>query len=248
MPSSTQRRRQAGAAERALARSALYRLLSQALAYPAAETVAELAGSDLPRARQAAARLPPSLGTLLAELDRHLQGTDAEWLQAEHRRIFSHIISLDCPPCETIYTARHVFQETQDLSDIAGFFRAFGLELAEKERLDHISVELEFMHFLAYKEAYALTHHGPARARLCREVQRKFMQDHLGRWAGQFSQRLARKAEGGYYGCIAALLEGFIAAEVRFLRARPEPVSVDPRWRTMSADDFNCPMAERCLL
>lgn len=246
MATVTGKRRQERAAGRALARSALYQLLSQALAYPSQEAVTALRQADLPQAQQAAARLLAHVAPLLAALDECLQGTDAARLQAEHRRVFSHIMSLDCPPCETFYTARHVFQETQELSDIGGFFRAFGLELSEKERLDHISVELEFMHFLTYKEAYALIHHGPAKARLCREVQRKFMQEHLGRWALQFARRLGQKAGGGYFACVAEVTEAFLAAEVGFLRARPEADVVSPDWRTASPEDFKCPATEGC--
>ncbi|MEE9197204.1 MAG: molecular chaperone TorD family protein [bacterium] len=244
MVTQTRKTRAERAAGRGLARSAIYRLLSQALVYPSGEAIAALREVDLPQAELAAAHLPPKVVPLLAALAEQLQATDAVQLQTEHRRVFSHIMSLDCPPCETFYTARHIFQETQELSDIGGFFRAFGLEMGDKERLDHISVELEFMHFLTYKEAYALTHHGSSRARLCREVQRKFMRDHLGRWALRFADRLAQKAGGGYFGCVASLTEAFLAAEVSFLRARPESASAGQEWRNAAPEEFTCPMAE----
>ena len=247
MPTQTGDRRRERATRRALARSALYRLLSQALVYPSQEVVADLEEADLPQAQQAAAHLPAQVAPLLAALFEQLQATDAAQLQAGHRHVFSHIMSLDCPPCETFYTARHIFQESQELSDIGGFFRAFGLEMADKERLDHISVELEFMHFLTYKEAYALIHHGPAKARLCREVQRKFMRDHLSRWALQFARRLAQKAGGGYFGCVASLTQAFLAAEAGFLRARPGTVLVSPERRNAAPEEFSCPAAEGCL-
>ena len=39
------------------------------------------------------------------------------------------------------------------MGDIAGFYSAFGVQLSQDihERLDHLSVELEFLHFLATK-------------------------------------------------------------------------------------------------
>ena len=48
------------------------------------------------------------------------------------------------------------------MGDIAGFYKAFGVELSKDihERLDHLSVEFEFMHFLAYKESYSRCHDG----------------------------------------------------------------------------------------
>jgi DMSO reductase family type II enzyme chaperone len=236
------------AAGRGLARSALYQLLSQALSYPSQETLETLAEVDLPQAQRAANHLPAQIAPMLTALEEHVQGTDVVQLQAEHRRVFTHILSPDCPPCETLYTAPHIFQETQELADIRGFFRAFGLEPAERERPDHITVELEFMHFVTYKEAYALLHHGSAKARLCREAQRKFMQDHLGRWAVPFARRLEEKAGGGYFGAVASLAETFISAEVAFLGARPAAAVASPDWRTVSAEDEGCAATDECPL
>lgn len=235
-------------AGRALARSALYQLLSQGMVYPGEDAIRALKEQDLPQARQMAAQLPPEVAQQLTALDEQLQSIDIVQLQAEHRRIFSHIMSLDCPPCETVYTAHQIFQETQELSDIVGFFRAFGLELADRERPDHISVELEFLHVLTYKEAYALIHHGPSKARLCREVQRKFMQAHLGRWALLFAQRVREKAGGGYFACVASLTEAFLSADIAFLRARPEAAAADPNLRELNQENDSCPAAEECPL
>jgi DMSO reductase family type II enzyme chaperone len=229
-----------------MARAALYQLLSQALAYPSHEVVEALMETDLPQAREAVSHLPSELATALSAFDEHLRDADTGQLQDLHRTVFSHVMSADCPPCETFYTARHVFQETQELSDIGGFYRAFSLEMAEKERLDHICVELEFMHFLTYKESYAFTHHGSEKARFCRGVQRQFMQDHLGRWAIQFARNMARKADGGYLGSVAALTEAFASAETDFLRAQPGAATPSPDWRTMSPQDFTCPAGEGC--
>ena len=71
-------------------------------------------------------------------------------LQSEHRRVFSNVITLDCPPYETLFGNDHVFAQSHVMGDIAGFYKAFGVELSKDihERLDHLSVEFEFMHFL----------------------------------------------------------------------------------------------------
>ena len=231
------------AAQRALARSAVYRLLSQTLVYPSAEAVSGLR-EDLAQALVHTARLPDDVASLVTLLAEQLEGKDAAALQSAHGHTFSHVQSADCPPCETTYTAKNVFQETQELSDLAGFFRAFGLELAERERPDHISVELEFMYVLTFKEAYALLHHGMEKARLCRIVERKFMQDHLGRWGRRFAELLARKAGSGHFASVASLVEAFLAAELAVLRARPEAVVPGPQLAAPEPDDFVCPLAQ----
>jgi TorA maturation chaperone TorD len=220
--------------------------LSQALIYPDDDVVAAMVETDLPQAREAAAFLPVDLDPELAAFGDQMADISLSELKSLHGHVFSHVVSADCPPCEAFYTAKEIFQETSELADIAGFFKAFGLTLAEGERVDHISVELEFMHFLTYKEAYAQTHHDPARARFCRETQRKFLRDHLGRWGTHFARLLDQKADGGYYSGLASLLAKFVSSEVAFLRADPEVKLVSQDWRSADSDELSCPIGEAC--
>ncbi len=231
---------------RAVARACIYQLLSQALTYPDDDVVAAMVETDLPQAREATAFLPVDLNPELAAFGDQMADISLSELKSLHGHIFSHVVSADCPPCEAFYTAKEIFQETSELADIAGFFKAFGLALAESERVDHISVELEFMHFLTYKEAYAQTHHDPDKARFCRQTQRKFLRDHLGRWGTHFARLLDQKADGGYYSCLASLLEKFISSEVAFLRVNPEVALASQEWRATDSDESSCPIGEAC--
>jgi TorA maturation chaperone TorD len=243
----TQEERRAVAAQRAFARAAVYRLLAQSLAYPSVEAAQTLHEVDLPAAITLAPVLQDELPALIEQLGLQVDVADVQSLQDAYRSVFPHVDSGDCPSHETAYTAQNVFQETEDMSDLAGFFRAFGLELAEHQRPDHIGVELEFMYALTYKEGYALLHHGGDKARLCRVVQRKFMEDHLGRWAPHFAELLARNADGGYLKAVAALAGTFLRHELALLRARPEVVSARPAARAPDPDDSVCPLAQECL-
>jgi TorA maturation chaperone TorD len=246
MVTQTTDRRKEVTASRAVARASLYQVLSQALAFPDDDAVAALVEIDLPQAKEAAALLPVDLSPELAAFGDQLNGTSASELKSLHRHVFTHVISTDCPPCEAFYTAKGIFQETSELADIAGFFKAFDLTLAESERVDHISVELEFMHFLTYKEAYARTHHDAEKARFCRDVQRKFFQDHLGRWSLHFARLLDQKADGGYYSRLASLLEKFVSSETAFLRVEPEATLASQGWRTTESEESSCPIGEAC--
>jgi len=246
MVTQTADRRKEVTASRAVARASVYQLLSQALAYPHDDVVAAMVEIDLPQAREAASLLPVDLDPELSAFADQLADASASALRSLHGHVFTHVVSQDCPPCEAFYIAKGIFQETSELADIAGFFKAFDLALAETERIDHISVELEFMHFLTYKEAYARTHHNAEKSRFCRDVQRKFIRDHLGRWSLHFARLLDQKAGGGYYSCLASLLEKFVSSELAFLRVETEVTLASQEWREADSDDSGCPIGEAC--
>ena len=211
------------AVRQALARSHLYCLLSPLFLYPEEET---LSGLNWVEGEEAVALLRNPDG--LKEAFESLRGClkNSADLQSEFVRIFGHTLGEDCSPYETQYGGAHIFQQAQDLGDIAGFYRAWGLEVSDqaKERLDHISIELEFTGFLTHKEAYALASGEKERAEICREAQRKFLNDHLGRWVAVFTKRLEEAAKAGFYHRLALLLERFLAFEVKALGVQPVKV------------------------
>src|SRR5689334_5381349 len=118
------------AVERALNRSKMYLLISWSLLYPedeefldylrcgefvedgraALDTLqAMLDGGGGERAVQKIHALKKQLDlaeTLIASECANWQLSD---LQAEHRRVFSNVITLDCPPYETLFGNDHVF-------------------------------------------------------------------------------------------------------------------------------------------
>ncbi len=214
-----------------LERGSIYLLFSNAFLYPGEELFAKIQdGSIIKDLQTYAGGLDSSVQTdffkTIQNLRLSLEGFTLEKLQAEYIWIFSHTISKECPPYESEYGGMHIYQRTQELGDIAGFYKAFGIEVSDKirERLDHISTQLEFMYFLAYKEAFAQEHHGKKKSEICREAQRKFLKEHLGRWAPLFLERLDQKAESGFYKGLAQLTKYFLDFEAQFLNVKPEEI------------------------
>ncbi|GKS59102.1 hypothetical protein YTPLAS18_26290 [Nitrospira sp.] len=249
------------AVERALNRSKLYLLASWSLLYPEDDEFLDylqcgefvedgraalhglevaLQGKGGDRAKQKL----QAIEAVLADIERWISAECTNWkledLQAEHRRVFSNVITLDCPPYETLFGNDHVFAQSHTMGDIAGFYKAFGVELSKDihERLDHLSVELEFMHFLAYKESYALCHDGPEKTQIVIDAQSKFVKNHIGRWVPLFSKMLAKKADSGLFRYVADLCASWIDFETAYLNVNPQPYSeTDYRPATFNAPE-----------
>lgn len=208
-----------------LARSAVLGLLSQALAYPTAAVVADLLEEDLPFALALADDLPPEVAEAVRGLAGALEGATADDLEVAHRHLFSHVHSRDCPLYETDHLAREVWRQSQDLADLGGFYRAFGLE-ESGERVDHVSVELEFLHVLAYKRAWALERGQAEHAEVCRLAEETFLRDHVLRWMPDVAERLVVLGAGSPYAAVGELLGAVLRAEA--VRTGLPMIATDP--------------------
>ena len=212
----------------ALRRSQLYRFLADAFLYPTEEWTRDVS------------LLEPALTEL--DLNRHplrCGAIDLEDLQAEHRHVFGLTGSL----CyETEYGLPHEYRQSQEMADIAGFYRAFGFENGGviRERPDYLPTELEFMHTLTLKEACAREADQPEHIEVCIDAQRKFLRDHLAHWLPLFSKRLEQLAVDDVYADLVALATAFVAAEADRLDARPEPFRVPEIKATPFNPDFSC--------
>ncbi|MBI2913522.1 MAG: molecular chaperone TorD family protein [Chloroflexi bacterium] len=202
----------------ALARAQAYGLLARAFGRPDAELESEVTSG---RFGKALAEALAVLGAgAVAGLDAPPGDDD---LGADFTRLFNPSLEANCPPYETEYTGAHVFMRAQQLADVAGFYRAFGVKIAATfhERPDHVAAELEFMQVLALKEARALARGERANAGICRRAQARFIKEHLGRWLAPYADRLAA-ANSGFYARLGALARSFVAWDADRLRVEPE--------------------------
>ena len=204
--------------DEALARSALYEFLSLAFLYPEEEAPALLIDGARLLDDTNAEALTQDVKHFLGEIAQQLALLGPSQLEDDYVDVFGHTISNDCPPYESEYDQAHVFQKTGVLADLSSFYGAFGVmpNPEIKDRLDHLSVEMEFMQVLTAKEAYAILHgHGEDKVLLCRRAQEGFLVYHLAHWAKAFSQRLQRKAgANSVYTLLAGLLEAYMDLEL----------------------------------
>ena len=207
----------------AVARSFIHRWLAKAYEDPMPETWRWLTQAQTIYSLRAAnvfagQSLLPSAETMINALQ---PGGFDSFFNA-YLAAFGHAARGSCPLNEIEYgdiKADPLFQPHR-LADLAAFYRAFGLEVTEDagERQDHLCLELEFMCVLAAKEAYAHEHQLDAdQFAQCRDAQKKFLREHLGRWTPAFARRLAAATNDPALRALAEFTRAFIESEcVRF--------------------------------
>lgn len=210
--------------QEAMARSAAYGLLGHALRYPDPAMWSRL--SD--RARWVAwpeelAKLDSGLGASARAVQEWVFSPDPKAtagigeIQADYARLFGHAVRGTCPPYELEYGTSEIFRLSSELSDIKGFYTAFGLDLVTEahERADHASIECEFMSFMAAKEAYAHEHGQSEGLEILRSASSKFLESHLGRFLPSFARRILDADPQGFYEAIGHFAQSFVQLEAQ---------------------------------
>lgn len=207
-------------------RVAALRLLALALAPPSAGTleyVALLAGA-LDERGVAEAR---------AVLDA-VAVTGSDDVAAAHERLFGGEVAV--PPYEGSYEA-DPFRQARQLSDVAGFYRAFGTEAhgPAAERPDHAGSQLEFLSYLG-----ALALEGGEEADRCRAIEASFLTDHAGRWLPVFFASLESAATSDYHRAVARLGSLVLDAAIADHGLAIEPVRGRAGRSPVQADELEC--------
>lgn len=245
------------AADAALARSVIYRTLTLGLQRPTEASLQQLTAPAARRAIEAAARLldsrrlraeallPPILDLV------SLPVPETALLSFLHDRLFGHAgRGLVCP-YETEYGTDGAFGQPQELADIAGYYRAFGLRPPARSacRLDHVACECEFMDFLCRKEAFTLvaTEQGARTPEASREAidvilgaARGFLRDHLGRFGRAFGTKLAFTDRGGFFGGLGQVLVGLLGLETERMDVRAGPAALELRPPAPEVEPMAC--------
>jgi len=97
-------------------------------------------------------------------------------------------------------------------ADVQKRYKEAGLDVSTgfKDAPDHIAAELEFIHFLIFKEMEA-TNQGDVNSIItCLSNQQSFLEDHLGAWVSEFAGNVVDNAKTSFYQNLARTTEAFI--------------------------------------
>jgi DMSO reductase family type II enzyme chaperone len=103
------------------------------------------------------------------------------------------------------------------MEEVIRFYNYFGLSMAEtpRELPDHLTTELEFLHFLTFREAEALQRGETADS--YRRAQRDFIARHPGRWIPKLRQRLEAQTPMPFFLELVHRIEGLLERDLAHL-------------------------------
>ncbi len=199
-------------AEKLVARSLIYKLLSSAY-YPPEESL--LKGDFPGRLRSALNILEPGLlASEVEKIESYLRdlGEPLE-LAVEYTRLFRGPVKTEAYPYESMYVDGEIMGASA--LDVLRRYEEAGVAVSDdfKDLPDHVAAELEFMHYLTVKELEAWQREDQGEAVRFQLLARSFLKDHLARWVSDFADRILRSATTPFYSNLARITKGFVARE-----------------------------------
>jgi len=141
----------------------------------------------------------------LASIEKLAGEYSQDELMLEYTQLF---VKGEGKPYETSYLS-NPYGKNIELADISGFYKAFGIR-PKQDLPDYISCELEFMSLLCFKESYAIIHNLLSEADICREAQKKFLEQHLCRWLKDFDTHLSSCGKVKLYHKLASFTRNLV--------------------------------------
>ena len=205
-----------------IARATIYKALAECYHLPEEATLrhAGQLGRNLkgvcPLAAEAADRMETAM----------LSDGGLEELAIDHARLFVGPFALLTPPYGSVYLDGERLLMADSTLAVSKCYREAGLEMAAgfNGTPDHISAELEFMHFLVIRELAALEDGDLQRARYFRQKQTSFLENHLAAWVPAFTRGVEEQAQTRFYQGLAAATRLFVESD--FNRCRSDAPAV----------------------
>jgi len=195
----------------AAARSSLYVLVAGSLSYPTAELAEALvSGAVVQELEALAPHLPFDLSYSFG-----VASVAREVVEEEYLRLFE--VGPGRPPCPP-YEGSHRRGRQEIMEDLVRFYEHFGLRHDPGDLPDHLCTELEFVHYLAFKEAVALKSGGDAVSYVL--AQRDFIARHPNRWLGSLRAKLEHVQALPLYVSLVRLAEEICRSDLSFLERR----------------------------
>ncbi|MFQ5418243.1 MAG: molecular chaperone TorD family protein [Myxococcota bacterium] len=200
--------------KRAAARSLAYSTFARMFEYPDREqNDAIRSGALAALLRKALLAVDPAVDGAV-NWDALQDAGEEDDLAVEFTRLFD--VGSGTPPCP-LDGGLYFGTRMKTMEEAVRFYNFFGLTLSQAphELPDHVTTELEFLHFLAFREAEAFEAGGDPGP--WRRAQRDFVARHPGRWIPELRKRLEREQPMRFFWELVCGLASFLESESLYL-------------------------------
>jgi DMSO reductase family type II enzyme chaperone len=196
------------------ARSQLYLLLSDSFQIPDNEFYTDVKSGQFRNwISDAMTQLPYELAAGEA-VERLSADVDFDTFNSEFMGLFEvGNPQPSCPLYESLYVGAG---QLNTFREMVSFYNFFDLSVSKaRERPDHLRIQLEFMHFLTFKEIQRA--HGGRENGSYLKASRDFLDRHLNKWLPLLRQGVEEADGLEFYQGLTLLLEAFTREESKFL-------------------------------
>jgi TorA maturation chaperone TorD len=139
-------------------------------------------------------------------------GTYLDQIRVDFAKLFVGPYKLLAAPYGSVYLDGERKMMGDSTLDVRSRYREAGLDTAKnfKDAPDHISAELEFMHYLIFKEIEAFANSNTDTAMGFIQKQKSFLEDHLMAWVPEFAGHIIENAENPFYPNLANATQAFL--------------------------------------
>lgn len=152
---------------------------------------------------------------------KNMKTDSIQEMKVDYARLFVGPYTLLAPPYGSVYMEQERRIMGNSTMDVINRYRQSGLVVAEdfKDAPDHIAAELEFMHYLMYKEIEATNQGDTNSLYTCFFDQQSFLKNHLGAWVPEFAGNILDHARTSCYRNLARVTDGFIKNDYQAISA-----------------------------
>lgn len=191
------------------ARSAVYQVLGQLFAVPDAEFAGK-SGTG-----QWAAEFTEAAELLAFDWEIGEAPTDGDLSEDALREQYDRLFLADHGGVRRIWGGAYLADRDQNLVELRRAYEYYGLGTGNDEvPFDHLTAEVDFMQFLAFKEAAASS---PRLGKSFRRAQVDFLDRQLGVWLPEFAQTVRDSDPTPLYAWATDRVESFVAADAKWL-------------------------------
>lgn len=215
--------------ERDIRRARLYGTLAAAFDRPDETVIATVEDGSIVEELSTAATVLEGQEATAGPLADALPA-DAGALRSAYAEAFGNENEATVSQYETEYAPGTLVTNTDQLADMAGFYRAFGLDVASdsRDRPDYLPTQLEFATHLLAQRAYLRTEADETGVAIVTDAWAAFVEDHLGRWVPRFADAVHEEVDAPFYRVLADLLEALLEDETERLGVSPDVFEAEP--------------------